>query len=166
MLPCSVRAREVTTVQTVISTSWLRSHRTRMSASGDTSLSFRSSKIWFLCRWTFQTEPLKNPMSGHPPNAKRFMHSESLQVLLYDIRDNILYAQGLLTGISYEAFKGSRTHFYAATRALEIISEASRRLPDEVRERHPHFPWRAIRDAGNVYRHQYDIVEESRVWDT
>jgi uncharacterized protein with HEPN domain len=94
------------------------------------------------------------------------MHSESLESCVYDIRDNILYAQGLLAGLAYEDFRASRTHFYAATRALEIISEASRRLPDEVRARHPHLPWRAIMYAGNVYRHRYDDVDESRVWDT
>jgi len=94
------------------------------------------------------------------------MHSESLQSVLYDIRDNILFAQELLSGLTFEKFKDSRVHFYAATRTLEIISEASRRLPDEIRERHPHLPWRSIRDAGNIYRHRYDNVQESLVWDT
>lgn len=50
------------------------------------------------------------------------------------------------------------------TRAIEIISEASRRLPDDLRERHPRLPWRAIRDSGNVYRHQYDSVAETLIW--
>jgi uncharacterized protein with HEPN domain len=48
----------------------------------------------------------------------------------------------------------------------QIISEASRRLPDDLRARHPKLPWRAIRDTGNVYRHQYDNVTEARVWET
>jgi uncharacterized protein with HEPN domain len=94
------------------------------------------------------------------------MHSEPLLIVLYDIRDNIHYAQELLSGVTYQDFKASRTPFYAATRALEIISEASRRLPDELLERYSHLPWRAIRDSGNAYRHRYDHVEESRVWDT
>ena len=94
------------------------------------------------------------------------MPSEPLLIVLYDIRDNILYAQELLSGLTYQDFKASRTLFYAATRALEIISEASRRLPDDLLERHSHLPWRAIRDSGNAYRHRYDHVEESRVWDT
>jgi uncharacterized protein with HEPN domain len=50
------------------------------------------------------------------------------------------------------------------TRALEIISEASRRLPGEARAGHPHLPWRDIRDVGNFYQHQYDNVAESYVW--
>jgi hypothetical protein len=58
------------------------------------------------------------------------MPSEPLLIVLYDIRDNILYAQKLLSGVTNQDFKASRTPFYAATRALEIISEASRRLPE------------------------------------
>ena len=54
------------------------------------------------------------------------MRSDRVRLALYDIRDNILSAHGFVTGLSYEAFKDSRLHFFAATRALEIISEASR----------------------------------------
>ncbi len=57
-------------------------------------------------------------------------------------------------------------HFYAVTRALEIISEASRRLPDDLPDRHPQLPWRSIRDVGNFYRHQHDNVAASYVWET
>jgi uncharacterized protein with HEPN domain len=85
---------------------------------------------------------------------------------LLDIRDNIFLARGFVAGLDLPAFQNSRLHVYAATRAIEIISEASRRLSDELRGRHPNLPWRAIRDAGNFYRHQYDNVLESYVWTT
>jgi uncharacterized protein with HEPN domain len=39
------------------------------------------------------------------------------------------------------------------TRCLEIISEASRRLPESLKARHPEIPWKQIAGAGNVYRH-------------
>ncbi len=39
---------------------------------------------------------------------------------------------------------------YAVKRALEIISEAARRLPTEVRDCHPQLPWLAIMGVGNV----------------
>lgn len=105
-------------------------------------------------------------MSGHRPSATRYMPSESLRNALYDIRDNILLAQEFVAGLDYPAFTKSRLHVYAVTRALEIVSEASKRLPDEVRARHPRLPWRDIRDVGNFYRHQYDNVTESYVWRT
>jgi len=94
------------------------------------------------------------------------MRSEKLAFILYAIRDNILFAQSFVEGLSFDEFQNSHLHFYAATRALEIISEASRRLPEELRERHPQLPWRAIRDVGNFYRHEYDNVAESYVWET
>jgi uncharacterized protein with HEPN domain len=42
---------------------------------------------------------------------------------------------------------------YAVIRSLEIISEASRRLSDELKARHPGIPWREMAAAGNFYRH-------------
>ena len=39
-------------------------------------------------------------------------------------------------------------------------------MPNGLRERHPELPWRAIRDSGNIFRHTYDNVAESLVWDT
>ena len=51
-------------------------------------------------------------------------------------------------------------------RALEIISEASRRLPDELHQRHPEIDWAAIAAAGNVYRHEYEGLDETLIWHT
>jgi uncharacterized protein with HEPN domain len=55
---------------------------------------------------------------------------------------------------------------YAVTRCLAIISEASRRLPDELKARHPSIQWRDMAAAGNVYRHEYEDVAVRGVWDT
>ena len=55
---------------------------------------------------------------------------------------------------------------YAVTRCLEIISEASRRLPDDLKARHPQIPWRDIAGAGNIYRHDYEDVQAKIIWRT
>jgi uncharacterized protein with HEPN domain len=55
---------------------------------------------------------------------------------------------------------------YAVTRCLEIISEASRRLSDELKGRHVSIAWREMAGAGNVYRHNYEDVAARRVWET
>jgi len=65
-----------------------------------------------------------------------------------------------------DGFKADRRTFYAVTRCLEIVSEAARRLPSSLRDRHPELPWRAIMGVGNVYRHDYDNVAEELVWRT
>lgn len=86
------------------------------------------------------------------------MLSEQAKLALLDMRDNILLAQWFTQGISSEEFANSRLHFYAVTRAIEIISEASRRLPQSFRVKHATLPWKKIMGAGNVYRHSYDNV--------
>jgi uncharacterized protein with HEPN domain len=94
------------------------------------------------------------------------MRSERDSQWLKDIRDNIAYAREFVGAKTFEEFAGSRLTFYATMRALEIISEASRRLSPELKLRQPSIDWVAVRDAGNVYRHEYEYVTEERVWDT
>jgi uncharacterized protein with HEPN domain len=94
------------------------------------------------------------------------MLSNRARIALTDIRDNIHLAQGFAADLSLDSFKADRRTFYAVTRCLEIISEAARRLPQSLRNRHPELPWRAIMGAGNVYRHDYDNVAEEIVWRT
>jgi uncharacterized protein with HEPN domain len=55
---------------------------------------------------------------------------------------------------------------YAVTRYLEIISEASRRLPAEIKARYPSIAWKDMAGAGNIYRHDYEDVAAKLVWDT
>lgn len=54
----------------------------------------------------------------------------------------------------------------AVVRALQIISEAWRRLPGEVLERHPEIDWAAITASGNIYRHEYEAVDGALIWRT
>ena len=68
--------------------------------------------------------------------------------------------------MEFEKFDGHRKTVYAVVRALEIVSEATRRLPAELKERHPEIDWTAVAAAGNVYRHEYDGVDERLIWHT
>jgi uncharacterized protein with HEPN domain len=90
----------------------------------------------------------------------------SPRAALLDIAENIRRAQVFLEGMEYDAFCEDARTVYAVTRCLEIILEASRRLPDEMKERHPHIFWSGIAGAGNVYRHDYEDVRESTLWYT
>ncbi len=91
---------------------------------------------------------------------------DTQQAALLDIRDNIMFAQSLVSGTPYEAFRDNKIIFYAATRCLEIISEASRRLGPEIKDRQAHIAWRKIAAAGNIYRHNYEDVQQNLVWST
>ncbi len=94
------------------------------------------------------------------------MLSERDRRTLADIRANILLAQSFVQGTTCEEFQSDPMRLYAATRAVEIISEASRRRSHDVRARHPDLPWRAIAGMGNVLRHNDDDVDELVLWNT
>jgi uncharacterized protein with HEPN domain len=85
---------------------------------------------------------------------------------LRDILENIDAIRAFAAGMTFEDFVLDRKTVYAVTRALEIISEASRRLPDELKSRHPGIDWPAVAAAGNVYRHEYEVIDDALVWHT
>ena len=94
------------------------------------------------------------------------MPSKSPAQRLRDIIDNIDAVETFTAGLDLAAFTADRKTVYAVVRALEIVSEASRRLPAEFKGRLPEIDWPAIAAAGNVYRHEYEAVDEALIWHT
>ena len=94
------------------------------------------------------------------------MPSKRAEQAPFDIRDNVLLARSFIEGVSEESSRDDLMRFDAVTRRLEIISQASRRLPDATRNRHPELPWRDIMGVGNIDRLDCDNVDELYVWRT
>jgi uncharacterized protein with HEPN domain len=94
------------------------------------------------------------------------MPSKSAQTALRDIQHHIELAIHFVAGFDRASFKQDVRTVYAVTRCLEIISEASRRIPDDVKARHPSINWKGMAGAGNIYRHDYEDVASDLVWDT
>jgi len=94
------------------------------------------------------------------------MLSDTERDALEDIRDNIARAMRFVHGLDLDAFVADDKTFYAVTRCLEIISEASRNLSPDFKKRFPEIPWKQVAGSGNIYRHNYENVQEQRVWAT
>ena len=94
------------------------------------------------------------------------MLSETERISLSDILFNIDLARDFAEGFDYERFLADMRTFYAITRCLEIISEASRRLSFEMKARHPDIPWRQVSGSGNIYRRDDEDVAHRPVWGT
>jgi uncharacterized protein with HEPN domain len=94
------------------------------------------------------------------------MLSDIDRASLSSILFNIDLANHFVDGFDYDRFLADMRTFYATTRCLEIISEASRRLSPGLKARHPEIPWRQVAGAGNVYRHDYEEVVHRLVWGT
>lgn len=94
------------------------------------------------------------------------MPSDNGTAALHDIAYHVDLAEHFVEGFDYDAFRDDLRTVYAVTRCLEIISEASRRLPGDMKVRHPAIAWKDMAGAGNVYRHDYEDVAARHVWDT
>jgi len=91
------------------------------------------------------------------------MPSSAADTVLRDILHHIDLAESFIANYDDSAF---RKDLNAVTRCLEIISEASRRVPDDIKARHPLIEWRQMAGAGNIYRHDYEDVSAEFVWNT
>jgi uncharacterized protein with HEPN domain len=83
---------------------------------------------------------------------------------LTDIVEAIAHIQAEMTGVSLDTFEADWRRRWLVERGIEIISEASRRLPDELKAQHPEIPWRKVADIGNILRHEYQRVDSQIIW--
>jgi uncharacterized protein with HEPN domain len=69
-----------------------------------------------------------------------------------------------LAAKSLAAFTSDRLLRLAIERLLEIVCEASRHIPDDVKATGPNVPWQRMVDFGNRLRHAYHGVDPDIVW--
>ena len=68
-------------------------------------------------------------------------------------------------GMEFAQFEEDRKTYDAVERCLQRITEAVIRLGDKAEELMPGQPWQRIRGFGNRLRHNYDSIEEDRLFD-
>ena len=85
---------------------------------------------------------------------------------LRDMLENAEKALTFVQGLDYDGFCKDDKALYAVIRALEIIGEAARQIPEKVREKNPETPWREIAGMRNKLTHEYFGVNTKVVWRT
>ncbi len=85
---------------------------------------------------------------------------------LDDMLDHARKARGFVGGMSWEDFRADVRTQFATARAIEIVGEAARRIPDDVQSRFPAIPWRQIIGMRNVLAHNYDGADPRIIFDT
>lgn len=73
-------------------------------------------------------------------------------------------AIGYADGIGQERFVRDVGVQDQVIRCLEVIGEAARRTPDEVRSEYPGVPWAQMAGLRNRLAHEYDSVDMLAVW--
>jgi uncharacterized protein with HEPN domain len=82
-----------------------------------------------------------------------------------DILDAMAKAEILIDDVTYEQFDADFRINFAVVRALEIMGEATKRLPISLRDKYPEIPWRNIAGMRDRIIHGYDSVNLQIVWD-
>jgi uncharacterized protein with HEPN domain len=85
---------------------------------------------------------------------------------LEDICQASQKALAFVQGMDYEGFVADEKTDFAVVRALEIVGEAAKRIPQPVRARHPEVPWRAMAGIRDKLVHDYVSVNLEVVWKT
>ncbi len=91
--------------------------------------------------------------------------SRSPHLRLIHIRDEIDGLTGTLKNVTFETYQDSYALRRVTERALQIISEAARALPSELTVKNPGAPWSAIIGIGNILRHEYQRIDDRRLWE-
>lgn len=86
--------------------------------------------------------------------------------LLNDIRTAASKARQFTAGLDYAAFAVDEKSIYAVVRALEIVGEATKRVPQEIRDLAPTIPWRSMAGSRDKLIHDYITVDLENVWHT
>ena len=92
------------------------------------------------------------------------MIERSVSPRLADMIEAIERIAHVLDRVSLAAFEQDWEKRWLVERGIEVISEASRHLGDEMKDRHPMIPWRKVADVGNFLRHAYDQVAPDVLW--
>jgi uncharacterized protein with HEPN domain len=91
--------------------------------------------------------------------------ARSLLPRLNDILRNIDFVASAIAGKTAKDVEDNMMLRLAVERAIEIISEAVRHIPDDELLAFPEVPWRNIRAIGNKLRHEYDRLDADIIWD-
>jgi len=83
---------------------------------------------------------------------------------LEDIIDAMEKAELAITEVEYERFADDFMINFVVIRALEIVGEATKRLPLSIRTQYPHVPWKDMAGMRDRIIHGYDSVDLQIVW--
>ncbi|MEW5914688.1 MAG: DUF86 domain-containing protein [Thermodesulfobacteriota bacterium] len=69
-----------------------------------------------------------------------------------------------VSGLTYEQFAADKKTVNAVIRSLEVLGEAAKKMPEEVKARHPDIPWKQMAGMRDKLIHEYHGVDNEIVW--
>jgi uncharacterized protein with HEPN domain len=87
------------------------------------------------------------------------------RVFLHNVLDAIANIAEFVGGMTLGQFKDDKKTLHAVVRNLEVVGEAVKGVPPEVRQRHPAIPWQRIAGLHDILIHHYFEIDVDIVWD-
>ena len=85
---------------------------------------------------------------------------------LEDIIEHMNYAEEFIRDMTFDEFKSDKKTVLSVTKCIEVVGEATKHIPDQIRERYPESPWRDMAGIRDRLVHGYFKVDLSIVWTT
>jgi uncharacterized protein with HEPN domain len=87
------------------------------------------------------------------------------RLYLEDVIEAIAKIQRYTAGVSFQQFSTDEKAVDAVVRNLEIIGEAVKRIPDEMRQKDPAIDWKKIAGLRDILMHEYFGIDVEIIWD-
>ena len=85
---------------------------------------------------------------------------------LEDALNAMAKAELFIADMTYEEFIKDEKTIFAVIRAIEVIGEALKHVPSELRQKFSDIPWRDITGMRDILVHEYFGVDHETVWET
>ncbi len=92
------------------------------------------------------------------------MKKKSSRIFVEDILEAMDKIERYTTDLTYESFTKNELVVDAVIRNLEIIGEASRNTPENVRDKYHDIPWKRMIGLRNIAIHEYFGIDLSIIW--
>jgi uncharacterized protein with HEPN domain len=91
--------------------------------------------------------------------------SRDFNLYLEDILESCHRIVRYTSGMSYDSFVKNDLVYDAVLRNIEIVGEAVKQIPGEIRDQHPEVDWRRIAGMRDIVAHHYFSIHDEIVWD-
>jgi uncharacterized protein with HEPN domain len=90
--------------------------------------------------------------------------SRSWELFLRDMLDATQKVIRYTADRELATFAADEMAYDATLRNLEVLGEAAKKIPEEIRQRHPQVDWRGVAGLRDILAHAYFALDDETLW--